>query len=188
MEPRRLNLVDGMMLVAGLASGLAIDRWYCGQPGLFSPSELSIGGAADLGASILLTLSFALIAVRLRRPRPVGRRLCRQAGFQASLLVGLAATAELVNARWFLRPHPVGILWALSCGLVDVAGPIVAIGWILARLARARRPEPGPIDRLGRALGWAWIALWIVRIALEDLPPLVLGPPEPLPSSMYFSN
>jgi hypothetical protein len=47
-------------------------------------------------------------------------------------------------------------------------GPVLVIGWILTALVGRRRPEPCAIDRLGRAVGWAWIVLWIARNILDE--------------------
>jgi hypothetical protein len=174
---RRWALLDAMILVGAIAVGLGAARWWYDQPGYVNPSALDAQSVCELIAWLLLPLSPALIGVRLRRPRPRWRRLVRQPGFQANLLVGMATVAALFNNRWGYRPTLFQVPFGIGSDQVNEVAPVVAVGWVLTALVGRRRPEPGMIDRLGRALGWAWIALWLARIIVgkDSLVRLCIG-------------
>jgi hypothetical protein len=167
--PRPGNLLDAMILISAIALGLAAARCWYDQPGYVGTWPLDVQSICDLVAWVLLPLSLALIVIRLRKPHPRWRRLVRQPGFQASLLVGLATVARLLGNHWGYRPtlfefFLIGIGFRQANDVV----PIMSIGWLLTALVGARRPEPGTIDRLGLALGWAWIGLWVVTLVLGE--------------------
>lgn len=155
---RKFTLADIMILVAASAAGLALARtvlktqnspWYFAYP-------------MGAGSPIVLGLTVGLLVIRLRKPRPAARRLFRQPGAAASL-VALASVA----------------VWSVFLGIAAgsgnpdrgldgfsyvgfSAGPAVLGAWILLGITQTGRREPGWIDRLGLALGCAWIALMLL--------------------------
>lgn len=123
------------------------------------------------------SLSLAVLALRLRRPRSRWRRMIRQPGLIAclaalgGLAVGLVYTAfnVLENARMITRPpgevpyasDPTN--WILT---FDWSGPLpagfaVAVAWSTQALVGRWRAEPSWIDRLGRLVGVGWMALGV---------------------------
>jgi hypothetical protein len=158
---RRSRWFDGMILVTATAAGLAMDGVILSDVSGPGP------GISQAIYSLLVTVlphlvawTFALLAIRLRAPRPDFRRLARQPGFVAC---GAAASAAL--------------LCAASSGLLVLANGsrsrvaltsfvyftpelcFVVVGAWLALAANGRwRAEPGWIDRLGRTIGVLWIA------------------------------
>ena len=119
--------------------------------------------------------TLAFLAIRLRRPRPGRRRLFRQPGMialsSASAVILLNAAgasvqralcglglSSLTDPRYYANPaflgHLIGTPETIGAA-VFAAGAILAIGG-------RRRPEPGWIDRSGRALGAIWLALWLL--------------------------
>ena len=119
------------------------------------PMELFEIGIISIGTAII-----AHILIRLRRPRPSLSRLIFQPGFAAttSIVLGMSYCVYLRSMDYVLFRS-----WTLVCfcGIVPVI-------WLILRLSGRRESEPGWIDRLGRALGWAWIAVlipayWFVR-------------------------
>jgi hypothetical protein len=105
--------------------------------------------------------------------------MARQAGMIAcaAAILGMAlAVAELaiVSAfEWFTPGRQ--LQWLLSAWLRGTA-PQVGMAVAAARLAHAAilgRPAADAIDRLGRWLGWLWVALapilgWMVILEVFD--------------------
>lgn len=102
---RPFSVADGLVLVAAAAAGLALVRGW-GSPRWCSPWILAAGQtvgparralqAAEVAVSwtipFAMALTVALVAVRLRAPRPPLRRLARQPG-PAACLAALGAIA-----------------------------------------------------------------------------------------------
>jgi len=161
-RPRPFHLADAMILTSAVAIGLGSARWYYHQPGFVNPSDLSLRTVSEMVGYFLLPIAPTLIGIRLRRPRPNWPRLVRQPGFQANLVVCLVAVLSPVNGKWGYRPNWYGVLTGIGLDQPRLAGQTVAIAWILTALVGRRKAEPGVIDRLGRASGWAWIGLGLV--------------------------
>lgn len=145
---RRPTLLDGMILVAATAVGLALAREETGwtlrhylMPWRAIPLEWVGTAVYDL---VLATLplpaawSAGLLLIRLIGPRPALRRLTVQPGAVALLAVGLALASRLaglavLTARvWLAGPSPgiQGSLWSiprLSLAIVDSVH--VSSGW-----------------------------------------------------------
>ena len=136
----------------------------------------------------LLTAGLGLSILMIRRDRPTptrpsrpGRRRLGPGRVAALIATGWLAFGTVVALRAMLidphvpeppnpfvppasvAPHPCwpSILGAIPLGL----GEAIAAAWIfLALTGRWRREPADPLERLGRWLGWAWIA---VRFALQ---------------------
>ncbi len=146
---------------------------------------------AEAIGTFLAAWTAALFVIRLRRPRSRRRRLMRQPGF-AGCAVGLLLAIILMGAdlgRWAavwgwaaLNPasatpsfygnptpaaaSPMAELWSAilnGCGAgVGVIGIGFAATWPLMALGGWWHPERSGIDRLGRALGIAWVGLLVL--------------------------
>jgi hypothetical protein len=180
-ERRRFTIIDGLVLIAGLATGLGLVRGM--NPDL-TPGEVWDALARpdegwSLRYALLLTLDLGVILyipfaagwtpacllLQLLRPRPRWRRLRRQPGFVSCLiatvvvavtvavaLAGLAMSAWGVQAFDGDHPEP-----RLLCGFLAGSGALW--GWVTMGLCGACRPSPTWTDRLGRLTGAVWIAL-----------------------------
>lgn len=175
---RRFHLVDGMILVAATAAGLAFVRATIDDrdPLMLGPWAAVVWLSESLRFALACTLpvlaawTLALPLVRLRRPRPGLHRVARQPGFVACL----AASMALLVCGLSIPP----MLWGGSrlmmsqLSLVSYtpeAGFAVAGAWLALALGSHWRPEPSWIDRLGRGVGWLWISANLVnwfRLAL----------------------
>ncbi len=168
---RPLTLVDLMILVAATALGCAgILRFGITAGELSSLFADVIAGrwSGELGLQLaILSLPFglawtlALIALRLRRPRPPWRILARQPGFLAACMAGLAFAGLLLPLLGgiLLGVAPsdrVQVLAAASFGLAAAA--MLSGAWLTLIVTRRWRAERSWPDRLGRALGAYWIA------------------------------
>jgi hypothetical protein len=111
----------------------------------------------SLGLIVLLVVgSLAFVLMRLRRPRPPLGRVLLQPGM-------VAAEAALA-----------GVVVGLGLAVSDIAAiygmlalsSAVPLAWAALALAGWWRPEPGWIDRLGRAVGIGWCLLVPVYLAL----------------------
>ena len=98
---------------------------------------------------VLLGLMIAQPVLRLRRPRPPFSQVWRQSGFVVSLMgIGLVCLLMPMGTWWFS-----GVV--LTLGLTRVV--ILLMIWPLLGL-RPWHTERSWIDRLGRGVGWGWIA------------------------------
>jgi len=136
-----------------------------------------ISGVVALLLPLVGGWTLALPVLRFRRPRPSRRRLGRQSGVLACIAAtaGMAlfagAVGCLVLLRWSFGSRMVAptrtwrYAWAgdiLLDHLVVSAGLSVVSVWVVQALTgRWRRPADW-IDRLGRWLGWLWIAAGLV--------------------------
>jgi hypothetical protein len=180
MRPiRRFTIADVMILVAAAAVGTLVLRSYL--PGLsrqlgliptFAPDPWGLWWAHlwlhGPGSCLVVPWMAAVIALRLRRPRP---RLIRfQPGFvaclagMASLVPGVVWFATIRHRPGFQRADGFEQAWAIMTQWTDTA---VLGAWIALLWTRKWRPEPSWIDRMGRALGLYWVLLLIGFHALQ---------------------
>jgi hypothetical protein len=115
------------------------------------PTRLSTIGIATICTTII-----AHILIRLRHPRPPLSRLFIQPGFAATTSIVLAIS-YFVYLRYMDYVLSVNQLLVYFCGIVPVV-------WLILRLSGRGEAESGWIDRFGRSLGWAWIAISIPAI------------------------
>ena len=116
-------------------------------------------------------LSAAIVVIRLRSPRPRGRRLWSQPGYTGCVaaLIGAAVNAGARGAPNFTlcSACPSTTPWRGSARAGPTPGPAVLGAWLALILSRRWRPEQGAaIDRLGRLIG----LLWIIELAFSELP------------------
>lgn len=174
---RRFTIIDAMILVAASAVAFVVVRPIIngrlqGQP--WWASYL----AAVMG--FLVAWTPTVLILRSRRPRPPLRRLTRQPGFAAGLagtsvvLLGALAIGLLALVRFARRGmavraglplRPPNSAWWLGVVLHfgAVVGPAVIGAWLLLAFSGRRRPSGGWLDLLGRALGTAWIILFVIN-------------------------
>ena len=179
---RRFTMGDGMVLVAASAASFglvrAIDplRTVVRYPLHVLTVAYFFAGTA--------TWTPAVLALRLLQPRPSLQRLCRQPGFAATfagatiLGLSLATVAILALVRAIrsgqvttlgqpaLHPFP-GWWTSVMIHFGWSVGPAVIVSWLMLIASGRRRPERGWLDPLGRALGVAWIALFIIHCGLR---------------------
>jgi hypothetical protein len=178
-DRRPLTLGDAAVWIASTGVSFGLFRAIDSQSGRLYSGPLK---GVLLGTAPMLTWTPAPLAIRLRRPRPVLRRLTRQPGVAALaaattvLAVGALDTAIVAIVR-LIRvtappqpgprepvPSPPDPTWWI--GPIGHFVPIVAFAvlsaWVLLALSGRRRPDPGWIDRLGRLLGAAWLVLSLV--------------------------
>src|SRR4051812_7405445 len=185
MPPRRtFTLLDGIVIVAGTATGFAWVRSILGEFGW--PDEWAyedwdlpdyIHVIGHLLACVLRPLlamwTVAILGLRFRQPRPPisefgylpGVTACGSAVFvlACEFLRYLAnAFAMAKGTPWH---HPFFIEGSFGAdfyrfGIAD--GPFhypIAVAWGVHLLSRQWRPERTWIDRTGRAIGFLWLIL-----------------------------
>jgi hypothetical protein len=157
---RPFTILDAMILVAAVACGLALGRTILGDAGGWPWSIVSLHFARP-ASYFLLAPTLAFLPIRLRRPRPSRRRLMLQPGMAAccavAVVTAIDATAWMSYSIGLPPEYGTEMLarfWRLAWGH---PGWGVAATWLGLALARRWRPEPGWIDRLGRALGVLWL-------------------------------
>ena len=174
---RRFTMLDAMILVAATAAGCALCRpvWTRTVQDFDGRATRYLYGGSMIAACFLTPLSLALLVFRSRSPRPSNRKLRRQPGLMACLVVMLAwaLTGCLAAWEWVreIAPWPQlagpwrGSPMSLSEAIdftTTTAGWMVAAAWFALAVARAHRPEPSWIDRAGRIVGAGWIAIAVL--------------------------
>lgn len=162
---RRFTVLDMMILIGFTAIGFALARvsrlgvvtlWDTGVEGYLRV----LTGSVALFATMP---TLAIIPLRLRRPRPSRARLMCQPGMVAACAAAVALAVGIVS--WSLIPshlrlsiqNPVADFWL---GQGEQVGFSVAASWLGLVLIRRWRAEPSWIDRLGRAIGGFWLAVF----------------------------
>jgi hypothetical protein len=188
---RRFSLLDAMILIAATAVGLAIARRWTQLADVtrlfLSPDEGPLPVLASLTRRIVLSWpvvamwTLALVALRLRRPRPRGRRLFAPAGVVACLVAAVVMGLEFAQVvfieteDWIQYPHPrhTAARWgefeyrAIHTTATTSIGMAVAAAWVALALARRWRSERSWIDGAGRVVGSLWILLLLLRFHLR---------------------
>ncbi len=209
--PRRFTLLDAMIGVGAVALAMAATRWkYAGYAWFWNldregwtpgATARRLVTAAAFALPTLFAATLALVLARLTPPRPPLRRIALQPGAAACGIALLAVAIEGVDylARQVAHSFHMGHTWSkfvrsvASQGFLDLltthflirsayaAAYAILTTWSVLALSRRGRPEPGWIDRTGRALGVAWIAtaflLWLARNVLGGGIPGSLGSP-----------
>lgn len=166
---RRLNLADLLIVVAGLAGGLAMGRAFVasGAHRRYNWGSERLAVAEGWSASLMLGSTLAVLMLRARRPRAPWRRLRREPGLLACVIV--VATLGVRAAQDALIYYRAGFdspsfRNALFAGILGPAGYGFAIfvGWGTLAVCGGWRSEAGAIDRMGRAVGWSWIAAFAI--------------------------
>jgi hypothetical protein len=109
---------------------------------------------------VLLGLSVAQPLLRLKRPRPPLAQVARQPGLVSCLVAVLLACLLMTIGDWWFS--------GISLTLPLTRGMILFTLWPLLLLP-PWRAEAGWVDRLGRVVGWGWIAALLVGAVLEWL-------------------
>lgn len=191
-NPRRLGLLDAMILVAAVAVGLGWARYQAtrsvylinyfgwmsaaGAPLFLAGHPVSATLARiwrwlALSVPCVTTLALGLLIVRLREPRPRGGRVFVQPGAAACGAVAVAATLETVRLSISLlyQNGIAGVIanrdWRANLTAFfrpEDHGIAVVAAWSALLLARRMRCERSAIDRLGRAVGVFWIVALVL--------------------------
>ena len=173
-SPRRFTVDDAMLFIAALALGTFAIRSTFPDPSILW-SKLIRDDPPGYWYSWLLQVSLsavtiylvfltpAMLVARLRKPRPGLRRVGRQPGWIACVIVTVALALDSVRiaSRW---SQGNGILWIPTL-LVDYAqhvGFAVMGGCVVLMVSGRWRSEPGWVDRMGRLLGITWIAVAVL--------------------------
>jgi hypothetical protein len=181
---RPFLVLDGMILIAGLAVAMSVARAGGGpnvRRGDWSVARVRafVQGPAALFAAAMAP---SVIAVRLRGPRPSRSRLMCQPGAVAACVVvvgvSVGALAWAVSGS---RPPPpplrtsftpLGLYWRTYRELIS---PAVVGAWLSLWLGGRWRPERGWIDGLGRLLGGFWVANLLFEWPLGNWTTELLG-------------
>ena len=182
---RRPTLMDAIVLVAASALAFGLARPMLTRSGFPMPTW---GWWMTILVALLMTLTPTMLWIRLRRPRPTLMRLARQPGFVAgvagssTIALGLFATAILAMVRvirqsvlaqssvqaavkrgMIVPPSPDPNWWlGVGMNFAGFVGVGVIAVWVMLAVSGRRRPARGWIDLLGRALGVAWIVVFVI--------------------------
>jgi hypothetical protein len=170
---RRFLISDAMILIAATAVGIALTRAVL--PG-FEAFSSGFGGAPSMRRYFLIeyalnailppvvSLTIAVLFLRLRQPRPRLRRVFLQPGAAACATATLAFMVAIVLIM---------SLWAAGSTLVHTYNVFVASGqiasytimggWLVLILSGRWRPDRSWIDRAGIAIGAIWIGITVVE-------------------------
>ncbi|QDV34163.1 hypothetical protein [Tautonia plasticadhaerens] len=173
-EPRRtFTLLDAMILVAAIAPGFALSRIIVDQQGspivADHPARTALNAATfgiSVATPVALTLTPALLLLRLRRPRPPRRRLWHTQG--ALNIAALSAVTPITGvALWALLalgvpfasdPFDFEVIETVLLLLPMTLAPTAIAVSICGRLLGVHGRPPDWLDRLGQRWGWFWVA------------------------------
>ncbi len=186
---RRFTLLDGMILIVALGLILGAARWLYEEGSVWSLiltfktdfawewdrfDYLALGLLVSATA-VAVPTTLAVLAMRLRKPRPRWRKLIRQPGLVACLMLlpswAAALAFTVINVLSIDQTMPEfknGTTYAQQGGVWVqgfaewsslLGGFAVLIAWGTLALAGRWRAEPTWLDRLGRLVGLAWIAM-----------------------------
>lgn len=178
-ERRHFTIGDGMILVAGTAMGLAwtAQAWRAFSDVPVADDAWGPAWAATMNGFVLalpcvLILTFTWLVLRLRGPRPPWRRVACLPGTTAVLTAAFSLTlfAPFVVMILLAAARRLGSyseLWKESAaGMIELAAlstPVIGFSilsaWVLLVVQRRWRCERSWLDRMGRALGMAWIMI-----------------------------
>jgi hypothetical protein len=207
---RPFTVLDAMIFVAATAVGLWIargmglvmdgmfgvreERFFGGWPsvewpdpsdplfrwGTYRGIHRALASVFFEAMPVMLPWTLALLWVRLRKPRPPLRRLCRQPGFAASTAVAIVTLiAFLGELSSSVERTTWGDGFKFRLGLMFISArdhylrgevdppfgwAVVAVWGVLA-LGRMVRREPGWIDRMGQFAGFYWAITLILAVS-----------------------
>jgi hypothetical protein len=176
---RRFSIGDGLILIAATAVGLAATRTLVKDvaPRPFRAAiemgrQRGSGVEAAWALACVLTVFLVVpmlaawtaggLLVSLRRPRPPWRRLALRPGSMACLaaMATFPIASFLTYRAWMSRSGAIMaesyVFGSLAFGTAQ-AGAAVFWCWVGMDVAGRWGPKPTWPDRLGRALGVAWI-------------------------------
>ena len=162
-----------MILIAASAVGMALMRLF-----FQSASSVPVGGNPSDNVQLnlfsfspmLMVWSFTLLFLQLRQPTSPIRELTGTPGFGAVCATAcvtivhfstMSIEAFLDPKHSFLtRPFYIGLSWLVTF----VALSIVPV-WVLVALGGRWNRSTDWRERLGRVVGWCWIALYLSTLA-----------------------
>lgn len=163
------TLLDAMILVAGTAVSATVARGFLGDFGRYQSRFWVIEGPWVLTASqVLLGWTLAVLGCQAWRRGRLGRRARYWPGTMACLAVFVAAAFNLL---WFWTVGQARTSYARAFLAASLARPqsmagAVAVAWSVQALTGRWRPARAWPDRVGRLIGWAWLGLYLVALAM----------------------
>ena len=186
-EGRKFGIADGMILIAGIAAGMAMIRllapvvsWEQVWGAFVTPSQgwslsYALGLFVELGVMfgipVLAAWTPACLLVQVLKPRPAWRRLRRRPGFIACLsstvvVAGaVAVTTTCVLLQFFVPVAPDAYVKPALLGGC-VAGSGVLWLWAAMWFWGVWHARPTWVDRLGRLTGIAWVIVGAISLVL----------------------
>jgi hypothetical protein len=171
---RRFTLLDGMIVVGAVALWLGQRRywWYTDEyvwsnlryylfePAPWSKNRLDalLGNLLPLATPMVISATVASLVFRLRKPRPRRHRL---AGYVFACAL-YAIRPPFTRAGGLTSPEDDMFIGTFSYAWAPLAGFGVVVAWGLLALGRRWRAEASWVDRLGRVIGLASIALGLI--------------------------
>jgi hypothetical protein len=106
---------------------------------------------------LVLSLTLTFLLIRLRPPRPPIRGMLRQPGTVAGLAVtfGYFWVTGWLHRLFFARIID-------QCAIAVAVGGTVAVAWCFLAMSRQWAAEPSWVDRMGRVIGAAAIAVGLL--------------------------
>lgn len=179
-QPRSFTWLDGAIMLVALIFAIPAIQWCDGQYVRRVPrEEANLPPRTverpewfwswqwpfdrvwhDIPAGLALLTLGAAFGV-FRRPRSLSRRARRSpgvVGLAAGTIVGLIVVGEMLT-EWFYAPPGSNVASYQFFNSTTRIVPGTILGaWVAVALGGQWRPRAGWPDRLGRMLGWCWLA------------------------------
>jgi hypothetical protein len=176
LSPRRPTILDGMIMVAAIATWISLTGLWVRELAEKLPSSVSAAvpwaertRVAGWALSALVPGTFAVLAMNLRHPRPRLWVLARQPG---AVACGTAAVMLILEAASLpLTLSPMGGLTSpllvASWYWPTSVGSAVFASWLILGFRGRWRVGSDWISRAGAVVGLCWIAFSPALMVIE---------------------
>jgi hypothetical protein len=170
-EARPFSILDAMILIAASAIGFFVLRAWVG-PALEIRNLAHFTVIMEFLSVLGFCWTVGVMAILLRRPASSRRWRLHQAGLLGCLGVVIASCLNgLYHWAGGYRFRPQGFYdLALNLSPAYVAAAGVAVAWSTLALGGRWRRSRSWYERLGRVMGWYWLALYVIWVGSLFLP------------------
>ena len=158
-----LKLVDLVVLTGATAVSFTVVR--VAQHGLRADHYPAIYRLIESTGPCVLIWMWAVLGLRLSRPRPPLWRLARQPGILACLITPFSFGVSCIHAGALSYRSNAAVWSTLAVEIAHGISGEILIAWLTLAITGQWRPTPDWFDRAGRALGaYMTVVFWFAPL------------------------
>ena len=161
-----LKLVDLMVLTGAAAASFALAR--AAQGGMFFNQHASIYLWFESSGICICFWMWAVLGLRLARPRPPFRRLARQPGILACIISLFSYGLGCIQVGTYSYNAKLADVCGMALLLANGTSFPIMIGWFTLAITRQWQPAPDWFDRAGRVLALYMIVVFFFGRVVVD--------------------